>query len=96
MGIAQTEENPNQDVVTVAWSAVDVWQRAELESVLEIANLEEKVIKTQGEVASAQGAVVKAQTQLLERRSELEAALTVLSEVSAENPVLAAEALARR
>lgn len=96
MGLVQTQENPNQDVVTVAWSTVDVMADALSESDPEIARLEAKVLKTQDEVADAQQALIDAAERKIERQAALDAALADLAQVSADNPVLAAEALARR
>ena len=96
MGLAQTAENANQDVVTIAWSTVDVMAEAFAESDLEIARLEEKVIKTKEEVSAAQQAVTDAQARKVVRQANLDAAIAFLEQVSADNPELAAEALARR
>lgn len=96
MGLAQTQENPNQDVVTVAWSTVDVMADALAESDVEIPRLMEKTAKTLLEADAAQAAVNDAEARKIERQAALDAALAVLAQVSADNPELAAEALARR
>lgn len=96
MTMIQTQENPNNDVVTVAWSTVDVMADALAESDSEIPRLMDKAAKTRLEVDAAQQAVNDAGARKIERRAALDAALAVLAQVSADNPVLAAEALARR
>ena len=96
MSLIQTSENPNQDVVTVAWSTVDIMAEALSESDPEIARLETKVLKAQAEILEAEQAMSDAQARKIVRQENLDAAISVLEQISADNPELAAEALARR
>lgn len=94
--MTETAENPYVDVVTVAWSKVDVMQAILDQSDPEIARLGDKVLKTQQEVTDAQQAVTAAEAEKVIRQANLDAALAELADVSTANPELAAEASSRR
>ena len=96
MSITNIEENPNDDIITVAWSKVDVMQSILDGSDPEIERLNGKVLKTQQEVLDAEQAVADAEAEKVIRQENLDSALADLADISVANPELAAQALSRR